>query len=46
VAASGLGFEWNFYGFALPALAGVLLIALVPRVAAINPARAAEKAEV
>jgi MFS transporter, AAHS family, benzoate transport protein len=31
VLASGLGFEWNFYGFAVPALAGALLIALVPR---------------
>jgi AAHS family benzoate transporter-like MFS transporter len=32
VLASGYGFEWNFYGFAVPALAGALLIALVPRV--------------
>lgn len=31
VLASGLGFEVNFYGFAVPALAGALLIALVPR---------------
>ncbi|WP_084210778.1 MFS transporter [Pseudonocardia acaciae] len=31
VLASGVGFEWNFYGFAVPALAGALLIALVPR---------------
>ena len=31
VLASGIGFEWNFYGFAVPALAGALLIALVPR---------------
>jgi MFS transporter, AAHS family, benzoate transport protein len=29
--ASGIGFEWNFYCFAVPALAGALLIALVPR---------------
>ncbi|MBO0851572.1 MAG: MFS transporter, partial [Pseudonocardia sp.] len=29
--ASGIGFEWNFYAFAVPALAGALLIALVPR---------------
>lgn len=34
VAASGIGFEWNFYGFAVPALAGALLIALIPRPAA------------
>lgn len=38
VAASGIGFEWNFYGFAVPALAGSLLIALVPRAAAAAPA--------
>jgi AAHS family benzoate transporter-like MFS transporter len=31
VLAAGLGFEWNFYGFAVPALAGALLVALVPR---------------
>lgn len=31
VMASGIGFEWNFYGFAVPALLGALLIALVPR---------------
>ena len=31
VLASGYGFEWNFYGFAVPAPAGALLIALVPR---------------
>lgn len=29
--ASGIGFEWNFYAFAVPALAGALLIILVPR---------------
>jgi MFS transporter, AAHS family, benzoate transport protein len=29
--ASQLGFEWNFYAFALPALLGVLVILLVPR---------------
>ncbi|MGI5132364.1 MFS transporter [Pseudonocardia sp. CA-107938] len=34
VLASGIGFEFNFYGFAVPALAGALLIALVPRVRA------------
>lgn len=32
VLASGIGFAWNFYGFAVPALAGALLIALVPAV--------------
>jgi AAHS family benzoate transporter-like MFS transporter len=37
VLASGIGFEWNFYGFAVPALAGALLIALVPRASG-NPA--------
>jgi AAHS family benzoate transporter-like MFS transporter len=37
-----LGFEWNFYGFAVPALVGALLIALVPRVTA----RVPEKTEV
>ena len=37
VLASGLGFEWNFYGFAVPALAGALLIALVPRLRASSP---------
>lgn len=31
VLASGIGFEWNFYGFAVPALAGAVLIALIPR---------------
>ncbi|MGD9530351.1 MFS transporter [Pseudonocardia sp.] len=30
VLASGLGFAWNFYGFAVPALLGALFIALVP----------------
>lgn len=30
VLASGFGFAWNFYGFAVPALAGALLIVLVP----------------
>jgi AAHS family benzoate transporter-like MFS transporter len=30
VLASGFGFQWNFYGFAVPALVGALLIALVP----------------
>lgn len=38
VLASGIGFEWNFYGFAVPALAGALLIALVPRAAGDGPA--------
>ncbi|MET0188970.1 MAG: aromatic acid/H+ symport family MFS transporter [Pseudonocardia sediminis] len=38
VAASGIGFEWNFYGFAVPALAGALLIALIPRASAAVPA--------
>jgi len=36
VAGSGLGFEWNFYGFALPALAGLVFIALVPRPARVR----------
>lgn len=31
VLASGIGFEWNFYGFAVPALLGALFIGLVPR---------------
>jgi AAHS family benzoate transporter-like MFS transporter len=31
VLASGIGFEWNFYGFAVPALAGAILIALIPK---------------
>jgi AAHS family benzoate transporter-like MFS transporter len=31
VLASGFGFAWNFYGFAVPALVGAALIALVPR---------------
>lgn len=30
VLAAGIGFEWNFYGFAVPALFGALFIALVP----------------
>ena len=34
VLTSGIGFEFNFYGFAVPALAGALLIAMVPRVRA------------
>jgi len=29
--ASQLGFEWNFYAFAIPALLGTLVILLVPR---------------
>jgi AAHS family benzoate transporter-like MFS transporter len=39
VLASGLGFAWNFYGFAVPALAGALIIALVPRSRAAVPAQ-------
>jgi AAHS family benzoate transporter-like MFS transporter len=31
VLASGLGFEWNFYAFAIPALLGALVVLLVPR---------------
>jgi AAHS family benzoate transporter-like MFS transporter len=31
VLATGIGFEWSFYGFAVPALLGAVLIALVPR---------------
>jgi AAHS family benzoate transporter-like MFS transporter len=31
VIASGLGFQWNFYGFAVPALIGAVLVSLVPR---------------
>ena len=30
--ASGKGLEWNFYGFAIPAVIGAVLIALVPAV--------------
>jgi MFS transporter, AAHS family, benzoate transport protein len=37
VLASGIGFEWNFYGFAVPALAGALLIGLVPRLRGNTP---------
>jgi AAHS family benzoate transporter-like MFS transporter len=40
VLASGIGFEWNFYGFAVPALAGALLIGLVPRLRATAPTTA------
>jgi AAHS family benzoate transporter-like MFS transporter len=29
VLAAGIGFEWNFYGFAVPALAGAILVAFV-----------------
>jgi len=29
--ASQLGFEWNFYAFAIPALLGILVVLLVPR---------------
>jgi MFS transporter, AAHS family, benzoate transport protein len=29
--ASQLGFEWNFYAFAIPALLGTLVVMLVPR---------------
>jgi len=29
--ASQLGFEWNFYAFAVPALLGTLVVLLVPR---------------
>ncbi len=29
--ASQLGFEWNFYAFAIPALLGTLVVLLVPR---------------
>jgi AAHS family benzoate transporter-like MFS transporter len=37
--ASGKGLEWNFYGFAIPAVIGAVLIALVPavRLAAARP---------
>jgi len=48
VLASGIGFEWNFYGFAVPALAGALLIGLVPRARRIRgsaPARDLTKEE-
>ena len=31
VLAAGIGTEWNFYGFAVPAMVGALLISLVPR---------------
>ena len=31
VLASGLAFQWNFYGFAIPALIGAVLIAVIPR---------------
>ncbi|MBP2320373.1 AAHS family benzoate transporter-like MFS transporter [Kibdelosporangium banguiense] len=31
VLASGAGFEWNFYGFAVPALLGAVLIVMIPR---------------
>ncbi|NKQ56983.1 aromatic acid/H+ symport family MFS transporter [Amycolatopsis sp. K13G38] len=34
IFAAGFGFAWNFYAFAIPALAGALLTALVPRAAA------------
>jgi AAHS family benzoate transporter-like MFS transporter len=39
VLTSGIGFEFNFYGFAVPALAGALLIAMVPRARADAKAR-------
>ena len=29
--ASQLGFGWNFYAFAIPALLGTLVVLLVPR---------------
>ena len=29
--ASQLGFEWNFYAFAIPTLLGTLVVLLVPR---------------
>ncbi|MBB6377461.1 AAHS family benzoate transporter-like MFS transporter [Pseudonocardia eucalypti] len=45
VLAAGIGFEWNFYGFAVPALCGALLIALVPRGPAEDIAEQAEQAE-
>ncbi|TDD09399.1 MFS transporter [Nonomuraea deserti] len=32
---SGLGFQWNFYGFVLPALLGTVFIAAVPRLRAV-----------
>jgi AAHS family benzoate transporter-like MFS transporter len=38
VLASGVGFEWNFYGFVVPALAGALLIGLVPKRRGTDPA--------
>lgn len=31
ILALGIGFEWNFYAFAVPALAGALFIGLVPK---------------
>lgn len=39
VLASGIGFEWNFYGFAVPALAGALFVALIPRGRAANTSK-------
>jgi MFS transporter, AAHS family, benzoate transport protein len=36
--ASQLGLEWNFYAFAIPALLGMLVIWLVPRSPATDPA--------
>lgn len=34
--ASGRGLEWSFYGFAIPALIGAALIALVPASRAVS----------
>jgi MFS transporter, AAHS family, benzoate transport protein len=41
VAGSALGYQWNFYVFAVFALLGAVLIAAVPAVRAAAPERAA-----
>jgi AAHS family benzoate transporter-like MFS transporter len=46
VLASGIGFEWNFYGFAVPAVAGALLIGLVPRAVRRSTATSADYIDV
>ncbi|GAA5156056.1 aromatic acid/H+ symport family MFS transporter [Pseudonocardia eucalypti] len=46
VLAAQLGFAWNFYGFAVPALAGALLVAFCPRVPRVRREPAPEAVEV
>ncbi|WP_219537572.1 MFS transporter, partial [Nonomuraea guangzhouensis] len=45
ILGSGLGTEWNFYAFVLPALLGAIFIAAVPRVRAARKAAGVDRPE-